>query len=80
VKELPPLQVRDLFDPSKLFPSKELGLKLLNLTNETTARSSGAIINSFQALEPHEAEVIRSELAYRGIPIFAVGHATGEPK
>ncbi|RCV10206.1 hypothetical protein SETIT_2G093800v2 [Setaria italica] len=54
VKELLPLQVRDLFDPSKL-PNKEIGLKLLNLAaTETTARSYGAIINTFEALEAHD--------------------------
>ncbi|CAL5089586.1 unnamed protein product [Urochloa decumbens] len=72
VKELPPLQVRDLFDPSKL-PSKEIGLKLLNLANETTARSSGAIINTFEALEAQELETVRGELAEKGIPIFPIG-------
>ncbi|CAN6180396.1 unnamed protein product [Urochloa humidicola] len=72
VKELPPLQVRDLFDPSKL-PNKQIGLKLLNLANETTARSSGAIINTFEALEAQELETIRGELAEKGIPIFPIG-------
>ena len=42
IKELPPLQVRDLFDPSKL-PNEEIGQKILNLATETTANSSGAI-------------------------------------
>ncbi|OEL21390.1 UDP-glycosyltransferase 76C2 [Dichanthelium oligosanthes] len=72
VKELPPLQVRDLLDPSKL-PNKDFWLKLLNLANETTSRSSGAIINTFEALEAHELEMIRDELADKRIPIFAIG-------
>ncbi|KAF8690545.1 hypothetical protein HU200_040907 [Digitaria exilis] len=72
VKELPPLQVRDLFDPSKL-PNKEIGLKLLNLASETTASSSGAIFNTFGALEAQELEIIRNELAAKRIPIFAIG-------
>ncbi|CAN6203493.1 unnamed protein product [Urochloa humidicola] len=72
VKELPPLQVRDLFDPSKL-PDKEIGLKLLNLAAETTSRSSGAIINTFEALEAQELETIRGKLAEKGIPIFTIG-------
>nr|CAB3452456.1 unnamed protein product [Digitaria exilis] len=53
IKELPPLLVRDLFDPSKL-PNKEIGQKILNLATETTTNSSGAILNTFEALEPHE--------------------------
>lgn len=72
MKELPPLQVRDLFDPSKL-PNKEILMKILNLANETTASSSGAIINTFEALEPHELKMIRDELADKGIPVFAIG-------
>ncbi|GJN25028.1 hypothetical protein PR202_gb12810 [Eleusine coracana subsp. coracana] len=61
IKELPPLQVRDLFDPSKL-PNKEIGQKILNLATETTTNSSGAIINTFEDLESHELEMIRFEL------------------
>ena len=72
MKELPPLQVRDLFDPSKL-PNKEILMKILNLANETTASSSGAIINTFEALEPHELKMIQDELADKGIPVFAIG-------
>jgi UDP:flavonoid glycosyltransferase YjiC (YdhE family) len=71
VKELPPLQVRDLFDPSQL-PNKEVVLMLLNLT-KTTENSSGAIINTFEALEPHELKMIQDDLADKGIPIFAIG-------
>lgn len=72
IKELPPLQVRDLFDPSKL-PNKEIGQKILNLTTETTPNSSGAIINTFEDLEIPELEMIRIELGSNGIPLFAVG-------
>ncbi|GJN09829.1 hypothetical protein PR202_ga27874 [Eleusine coracana subsp. coracana] len=72
IKELPPLQVRDLFDPSKL-PNKEIGQKILNLATETTTNSSGAIINTFEDLESHELEMIRFELGSNGIPAFAVG-------
>jgi hypothetical protein len=72
IKELPPLQVRDLFDPSKL-PSKEIGQKILNLATETTTNSNGAILNTFEALEPDELRMIRDELAPKGIPPFAVG-------
>ncbi|XP_062186876.1 UDP-glycosyltransferase 76C2-like isoform X2 [Phragmites australis] len=71
VKELPPLKVRDLFDPSKL-PNKEIGQKILNLATETTTNSSGAILNTFEALEARELEMIQDELADR-IPAFAVG-------
>ncbi|TVU39889.1 hypothetical protein EJB05_13333, partial [Eragrostis curvula] len=72
VKELPPLQVRDLFDPSKL-PNKEIGQKILGLATQTTTNSSGAIINTFEALEAHELEMIGHELQTIGIPAFAVG-------
>jgi hypothetical protein len=73
VKELPPLQVRDLFDPS-ILPNKEIGLKLLNLASETAANSCGAIINTFQALESHELAAVRDELlADKGVPTFAIG-------
>lgn len=74
VKELPPLRVRDLFDPS-ILPDKDLGLKLLNLANETAASSRGAIVNTFEALEAHELAAVRDELAadHKGIPTFAVG-------
>jgi hypothetical protein len=72
VKELPPLQVRDLFDPS-IFPNKEFGQKILNLVTETTTNSYGAIINTFDALETHELEMIQVELKNIGIPTFAVG-------
>ncbi|TVU39930.1 hypothetical protein EJB05_13374, partial [Eragrostis curvula] len=70
VKELPPLQVRDLFDPSKL-PNKEIGQKILDLATQTTTNSSGAIINTFEALEAHELEMIGHELQTIGIPAFA---------
>ncbi|RCV10201.1 hypothetical protein SETIT_2G093300v2 [Setaria italica] len=72
IKELPPLQVRDLFDPSKL-PIKEIGQKILNLATETTTNSNGAILNTFEALEPHELGMIGDDLAPKGIPPFAVG-------
>ncbi|WVZ62528.1 hypothetical protein U9M48_012267 [Paspalum notatum var. saurae] len=72
VEELPPLRVSDLFDPSKL-PSKEMGQRILDLATGTTTNSSGAILNTFEALEPQELETIRDELAPRGIPAFAVG-------
>ncbi|CAN6209761.1 unnamed protein product [Urochloa humidicola] len=72
IKELPPLLVRDLFDPSKL-PNKEIGQKILSLATETTTNSSGAILNTFEALEPYELGMIRDELAPKGIPPFAVG-------
>ena len=83
IEELPPLKVSDLFDPSKL-PSKEIGQKILDLATETTTSSSGAILNTSKALEPHELKMIRDELAPKGIPPFAVGplhklaDATGE--
>ncbi|KAL6897254.1 hypothetical protein ACP4OV_006950 [Aristida adscensionis] len=71
VKELPPLLVRDLFDPSKL-PSKEIGPKILKLATETTTNSMGAILNTFDALEAYELGMIRDELP-ESIPAFAVG-------
>ncbi|KAL6639587.1 hypothetical protein ACP70R_023317 [Stipagrostis hirtigluma subsp. patula] len=71
VKELPPLQVRDLFNPNKL-PNKQIGQMILNLATETTTNSSGAILNTFEALETYELEMIRCELA-KNIPAFAVG-------
>ncbi|CAN6180414.1 unnamed protein product [Urochloa humidicola] len=72
IEELPPLLVRDLFDPSKL-PNKEIGQKILNLATQTTTNSSGAILNTFEDLEPYELGMIRDELAPKGIPPFAVG-------
>ncbi|CAL5089554.1 unnamed protein product [Urochloa decumbens] len=72
IEELPPLLVRHLFDPSKL-PNKEIGQMILNLATETTTNSSGAILNTFEDLEPHELRMIREELAPKGIPPFAVG-------
>ncbi|CAN6180429.1 unnamed protein product [Urochloa humidicola] len=72
IEELPPLLVRDLFDPSKL-PNKEIGQKILNLATKTTTNSSGAILNTFEDLEPYELRMIRDELAPKGIPPFAVG-------
>ncbi|XP_066389589.1 UDP-glycosyltransferase 76C2-like [Miscanthus floridulus] len=72
VEELPPLQVRDLFDPSKL-PNKEIVHKILSRATEITTNSSGAILNTFEALESHELAMIRDELAHKGIPPFAVG-------
>ncbi|CAL5066271.1 unnamed protein product [Urochloa decumbens] len=72
IEELPPLLVRDLFDPSKL-PNKEIGQRILNLATETTTNSSGAILNTFEDLEPHELRMIRDELAPKGIPPFAIG-------
>ncbi|KAL6897256.1 hypothetical protein ACP4OV_006952 [Aristida adscensionis] len=69
VKELPPLKVRDLFDPSKL-PNKESVQKMMDIGIQSTANSSGVIINTFEALEAHELEMIREEL---GIAAFAIG-------
>ena len=54
-------------------PTKKFGQKILNLAIETTTNSSGAIFNTFEALEPHELEMIRDELVHNGIPPFAVG-------
>ncbi|CAL5089227.1 unnamed protein product [Urochloa decumbens] len=71
VKELPPLQVRDLFDPSEL-PNQETVQKTMNLWNQTKM-NSGTIINTFEALEGHELEMIRGELATNGIAVFAIG-------
>jgi UDP-glucosyltransferase BX8/BX9 len=45
----------------------------LSLATETTTNSSGAIINTFKALETHELEMIRIELQDTGIPTFAAG-------
>jgi hypothetical protein len=62
-----------LFEPS-ILPSKEIGLKLLNLANETATNSCGAIINTFQALESHELAAVRDELlADKVVPTFAIG-------
>ncbi|CAN6165514.1 unnamed protein product [Urochloa humidicola] len=71
VKELPPLQVRDLFDPSEL-PNQEVVQKTMNLWNQTKM-NSGTIINTFEALEGHELEMIKGELTTNGIPVFAIG-------
>ncbi|KAG2567175.1 UDP-glycosyltransferase 76C5-like [Panicum virgatum] len=46
IKELPPLKVSDLFNPSKL-PNKKIGQRILNLATETTTNSSSAILNTF---------------------------------
>jgi hypothetical protein len=72
VKELPPLQVRDLFDPSKL-PNKEIVHKILSRATETTTNSSGAILNTSEALESHELQIIHDKFAHKGIPPFAIG-------
>ncbi|KAM3036604.1 hypothetical protein ACUV84_030340 [Puccinellia chinampoensis] len=72
VKELWPLRVSDLFDPSKL-PNKEMAIKLLDLAVETTTNSSGIIINTFEALEAAELEALRDELAADGIRVFDIG-------
>ncbi|KAL6594981.1 hypothetical protein ACP70R_048084 [Stipagrostis hirtigluma subsp. patula] len=69
VKELPPLKVRDLFDPSKL-PNQESVQKMMDLGIQTTRNSSGVIINTFEALEAHELERVGEEL---GVAAFAVG-------
>jgi hypothetical protein len=61
--------VRDLFDPS-ILPDKDLGLKLLNLANETAASSRGAIVNTFEALEAHELAAVRDELAADNVRIY----------
>ena len=48
-------------------------MPIKELATETTTNSSGAILNTFEALEPRELEMIRDELAPKGIPPFAVG-------
>ncbi|KAL6595457.1 hypothetical protein ACP70R_047797 [Stipagrostis hirtigluma subsp. patula] len=68
VKELPPLKVRDLWDPSKL-PNKESVQKTMDMWIQTK-KNSGDIINTFEALEGRELETIQDEL---GITAFAVG-------
>ncbi|CAN6213619.1 unnamed protein product [Urochloa humidicola] len=76
IEELPPLLVRDLFDPSKL-PNKEIGQKILNLATQTTTNSSGAILNTFEDLEPYELRMIQDELAPKGPQLHRVaGHAS----
>jgi UDP:flavonoid glycosyltransferase YjiC (YdhE family) len=72
VKELPPIRVSDLFDPSK-YPNQEMANKLLDTAIETTANSSGIVINTFEALEIPELEALREELAVNGISVFAIG-------
>lgn len=72
VKELPPLRVSDLFDPSKHF-NQEMAYKILNLATETTTNSSSIVINTFEAIEAPELEAIRDELAIDGIGVFTIG-------
>ncbi|CAM0952282.1 unnamed protein product [Alopecurus aequalis] len=72
VKELPPIRVSDLFDPSK-YPNQETANKMLDIAIETTTKSSGIIINTFEALEIPELEELREELALNGISVFAIG-------
>ncbi|KAF8768525.1 hypothetical protein HU200_007535 [Digitaria exilis] len=70
-KELPPLQVRDLFDPSKL-PNQENVQKIMNLWNQTKM-NSGTIINTFEDLEGPELEMIRGEVTDNGTLVFNIG-------
>uniref|UniRef100_A0ACD5UZ22 Uncharacterized protein n=1 Tax=Avena sativa TaxID=4498 RepID=A0ACD5UZ22_AVESA len=72
VKELPPIRVSDLFDPSK-YPNQERANKILDIATETTAKSSGIVINTFEALEIPELEALREELSLSGISVFAMG-------
>lgn len=71
VEELPPLQVKDLFDPSKL-PNQAIVQKIFTLWNQTKI-NSGIIINTFDALEAHELHIIRDELTISGVAPFVVG-------
>ena len=48
-------------------------MPIKELATETTTNSSGAILNTSEALEPHELEMIRDELAPKGMPPFAIG-------
>ncbi|EMS46417.1 hypothetical protein TRIUR3_21307 [Triticum urartu] len=66
VKELAPIRVSDLFDPSK-YPNPEMANRLLDTATEVTDNSSGVVINTFEALETPELEAIRSELAASGV-------------
>ncbi|XP_037408213.1 DIMBOA UDP-glucosyltransferase BX9-like [Triticum dicoccoides] len=72
VKELAPIRVSDLFDPSK-YPNPEMTNRLLDTATEVTDNSSGVVINTFEALETPELEAIRSELAASGVGVFAIG-------
>ncbi|KQK20283.1 UDP-glycosyltransferase 76C2 [Brachypodium distachyon] len=72
VKELPPLRVSDLFDPSK-YPNKEMANKIVHLAIETTANSAGIVINTSEALETPELEALRQELGINGTKVFAIG-------
>ncbi|XP_051177524.1 UDP-glycosyltransferase 76C2 [Lolium perenne] len=72
VKELPPIRVSDLFDPSK-YPNQEMANKILDIATETTTNSSGIVINTFEALEIPELEALREELASSGVNVFAIG-------
>lgn len=72
MRELAPLRVSDLFDPSK-YPNGEMVNKLLDRATDTTNNSSGIVINTFDALETPELEAIRSELAASGVGVFAIG-------
>ncbi|KAF0900074.1 hypothetical protein E2562_026810 [Oryza meyeriana var. granulata] len=71
VKEMPPLRVSDLFDPSK-YVNEEMGNKILALSTETTTNSSGTVVNTFEALETPELQSVRDELG-ANIPVFAIG-------
>uniref|UniRef100_A0A0D9WX48 UDP-glycosyltransferases domain-containing protein n=2 Tax=Leersia perrieri TaxID=77586 RepID=A0A0D9WX48_9ORYZ len=71
VIEMPPLRVSDLFDPSK-YVNEEMGNKILALSTETTTNSSGAVVNTFEALETPELHSVRDELG-ADIPVFAIG-------
>uniref|UniRef100_A0A0E0LIU3 PB1-like domain-containing protein n=1 Tax=Oryza punctata TaxID=4537 RepID=A0A0E0LIU3_ORYPU len=71
VKEMPPLRVSDLFDPSKYF-NEEMADKILALSTETTTNSSGTVVNTFEALETPELHSVRDELG-AAIPVFAIG-------
>ncbi|KAF8768527.1 hypothetical protein HU200_007537 [Digitaria exilis] len=71
VKELPPLQVRDLFDPSEL-PNQENVQKIMNLWNQTKMNSA-TIINTFEDLEGPELEMIWGEVTDNGTLVFNIG-------
>ncbi|KAE8784792.1 UDP-glycosyltransferase 76C2-like [Hordeum vulgare] len=72
VRELPPIRVSDLFDPSK-YPNRETANKVLDMTTDITNNSSGIVINTLDALETPELEAIRDELGASGVGVFAIG-------
>lgn len=74
VKELPPLRVSDLFDPSK-HPDQESANKILDGNFRTTSNSAGVVINTFEALETPELAALRAELGSTGTStkVFAIG-------